>query len=187
MKLDFNEKCNDAFKYHLKKAKIYGEYGCGASTIYAISNFNGHIISVETDKKWADKVQSNIPNEEKERININWIDVGPVLSWGYPVNMDKKNNFINYQKKIWTEQSPDFVLIDGRFRVACFIQSILNCNIGSSIIIDDYYNRKYYHCVEEVVELKEIYGDRMALFVKDKEIDEEKAMNIYEEYKFILS
>jgi hypothetical protein len=186
MKLDFNEKCNYVFKQYLGKSKIYGEYGCGASTVYAINNFKGKIISVETDQIWAEKVRTHISSGISESVSLNWIDVGPVKEWGYPKTFDKKENFVSYQKEIWKTESPDFILIDGRFRVACFLQSIMNCKVGSNIIIDDYYDRSYYHCVEQIIEKKEIYGDRMALFTKENEIDIDKVNRMYEEYKFEL-
>ena len=43
------------------------------------------------------------------------------------------------------------VLIDGRFRVACFLFSLLNAKKDSIIIFDDYMNRSEYHVVEEVL------------------------------------
>ena len=184
MKLNFNKKCDDIFISFLEKAMIYGEYGCGASTVYAINNFKGRIVSVETDQKWIEKIRTQVPTKNLERTSLIWIDVGPVKEWGYPRTLEKKENFPFYQKAIWEKESPDLVLIDGRFRVACFLQSIMNCKIGTNIIIDDYYDRPYYHCVEEVIEKKEIYGDRMALFTKDKQIDIDKASKMYEKYKF---
>lgn len=187
MTLDFNKECNEMFVKHLNKCKIYGEYGCGASTIFAIDNFKGKIYSVETDKKWRDKIFKNVKDKKAEqRASIEWVDVGEVANWGYPKTMSKKENFIEYQKSIWKKEKPDFVLIDGRFRVACFLQSILHCNDKCEIIIDDYYDRKHYFCVEEVLELKQIYGDRMALFIKDKDLDLEKVQKMYEEHKYVL-
>lgn len=40
------------FKKYLVKAKIYGEYGMGESTIFVNNQFPIPIISVDTNEKW---------------------------------------------------------------------------------------------------------------------------------------
>ena len=70
---------------------------------------------------------------------MKWIDVGDVVEWGYPINFEKKQNFIEYANWFWNfGLKPDLVLIDGRFRVLCFLTSINFAPIGTKIIFDDY-------------------------------------------------
>ena len=58
---------------------------------------------------------------------------------------------------------PDLVLVDGRFRVACFLYSLLHMKAGGVILWDDYTNRPEYHSVERF--LKPVaYHDEMAVF-----------------------
>ena len=44
------------FKKYLKNCNIYFEYGVGDSTIWVLENTSSRIISVDTDKKWINKV-----------------------------------------------------------------------------------------------------------------------------------
>ena len=60
--------------------------------------------------------------------------------------------------------SPDLVLIDGRFRVACFIASCVYAQNPISIIFDDFVKREQYHIVKKIVEPSEIIDNRMAVF-----------------------
>lgn len=41
------------------------------------------------------------------------------------------------------------VLVVGRFRVACFVYSLLCAQTRTIILFDDYANREHYHAVEE--------------------------------------
>jgi hypothetical protein len=41
-------------------------------------------------------------------------------------------------------------LIDGRFRVACFAQTVLRCSPDAVIGIHDFASRKPYHVVREI-------------------------------------
>jgi hypothetical protein len=65
---------------------------------------------------------------------------------------------------MWQEKiSPDLVLIDGRFRVFCFLTSVKFAPVGTKILFDDYINRPFYHVVEEFCERIDTCG-RQALF-----------------------
>ena len=44
--------------------------------------------------------------------------------------------------------APDLVLVDGRFRAACFLASLLFARPGAVILFDDYVDRPFYHTVE---------------------------------------
>ncbi len=44
---------------------------------------------------------------------------------------------------------PDVVLIDGRFRVACFLTVMLRATKPVTVLFDDYHKRPEYHWIEE--------------------------------------
>jgi len=67
---------------------------------------------------------------------------------------------------------PDLVLIDGRFRLACFFHSLLAAAPGTPILFDDYTNRPHYQLVEEFCPISETEG-RQALFRVPAELDRE--------------
>ena len=97
---------------------------------------------------------------------LQWIDCGELEEWGRPKTYEKRENFQNYINAIWQYPSfkPDLILIDGRFRVACFLTSLLNSNPGTKIIFDDYFDRAQYHIVEEFIQPIGKCG-RQALFI----------------------
>ncbi len=156
------------FKDLLKNSKNYGEYGCGLSTEWVLNNTNANILSVDTSKEWIDKISSkNV--EYKKRLKLQHIDLGKVENWGRPVGYEKSYNFINYFKWIWTQDIlPDTVLIDGRFRVCCFLTSIKYANENTKIIFDDYNNRPYYHVVEKFIKKEQTCGRQTLFVVKNK-------------------
>tara|TARA_B110000495_G_C22837164_1_gene488298 strand:+ start:66 stop:683 length:618 start_codon:yes stop_codon:yes gene_type:complete len=154
---------NDSlFKELLLTSKVYGEYGCGDSTLWVYNNTKSKIISVDTSEKWASEISSKM--NDIDRYILNRIDCGEVGEWGMPIDDSKKENFIKYCENIWKQDyNPDLILIDGRFRVCCFLISLKYADENVSIIFDDYNNRPYYHIVEEFVKPIQSY-DRQALF-----------------------
>lgn len=47
--------------------------------------------------------------------------------------------------------SPDLVLIAGRFRIVCFMSSLLNAQPGTRIVFDDYRDRRFDKSVESII------------------------------------
>ena len=153
------------FKNLIKDVKIYFEYGCGKSTQFIYCNSNCKIFAVDTSKFWIEKV-SNISSLGKpERLNLKWINVGDIEDWGYPISFKMRDNFNLYANWFWKKnECPDLVLIDGRFRVLCFLTTIKHAPIGTKIIFDDYTNRPNYHFVEKYLSRVKECG-RQCMFV----------------------
>lgn len=173
------------FKQAIQNVDYYGEYGMGKSTIWAVNNTQvKKIFSVDTSKKWIDKVQGDV-----KRTNVlvaKWIDLGRLMKWGAPIDYSKRENIINYVKSIWKhEEKPQLILIDGRFRVACFLYSLAIGASGSKIIFDDYIDRPHYHLIEEFVKPVKVCG-RQCMFIIPKEIDKEKIMNLMHQFLFVI-
>ena len=156
------------FKDVLKTSKIFGEYGCGSSTEWVLKNTNANILSVDSSRNWVDKISSGNAAYNK-RIKLKHIDLGEVENWGRPISYEKSCNFINYFNWIWNQDIlPDTVLIDGRFRVCCFLTSIKYGKENTKIIFDDYNNRPYYHVVEKFVKKEQTCGRQALFIVKNK-------------------
>ena len=49
--------------------------------------------------------------------------------------------------------SPDAVLIDGRFRVACLLQAIIHCKPDCILLFHDFPDRPYYQVVLKHVDV----------------------------------
>ncbi len=161
------------FKNAASLSKCYLEYGCGGSTIFAANVAQvPAIISVDTDKNWIEKVKSSIESD-RPKLYIEHCDFGSVGDWGMPKTREKIDDFWQYPALPWRiakeeKLTPDTVLIDGRFRVAAFLYTLLAAEVGTTILFDDYLNRPQYHIVEQFCLLSQRHG-RMGVFVVTKE------------------
>lgn len=152
------------FKELITNAELYFEYGCGKSTEFVYKYCSASIFSVDTSSDWVNKINRLRNEGENSRLNIDWIDVGEVADWGYPISFDMRYNFVKYAESLWSyKKNPDLVLIDGRFRVLCFLNSIKFAEVGTKILFDDYTNRPFYHVAEEFCRKIDVCG-RQALF-----------------------
>lgn len=181
--IDFGTKENEIFSKCLKESKVYGEYGCGGSTVFSFKNFTGKIISIDSSKEWIEIVKKQI--DINDRIILKHIDIGTTTKdGGHPIDNQKCEEYPSYHTSIWDIDQPDFVLIDGRFRVACFLKSLLKSKIGTKIFFDDYMQRPFYHCIEKFLKPKEITS-KIALFVKEENVNhlEQDIEEMYQKYK----
>jgi hypothetical protein len=152
------------FKSLLPTVANYFEYGCGKSTEYVYKCSKANIYTVDTSEEWARRIQGISGEVSNARLNVKWVDVGKVADWGNPTSFEKRANFSLYTDWVWTQGvTPDLVVIDGRFRVCCFLTSIKYAPIGTKIIFDDYAERPFYHVAEEFLNIIERCG-RQALF-----------------------
>ena len=173
------------FKENIYNIDIYAEYGVGESTIWVFNNTKAKIISVDTSQVWLEKIKTNLA-VDSSRVNLGWVDLGDLSNWGKPTSYEKKENIINYLEYIWQYPlTPKLILIDGRFRVACFFTCLLRAEIGTRIIFDDYVNRPYYHIVEELVLPVETFS-RQALFIVPDQLDEEKVKKYLDRFLFVM-
>jgi hypothetical protein len=87
---------------------------------------------------------------------------------GRPLGYTRLENFNDYTDWIWmNDKKPNLVLVDGRFRVCCFLTSLIFAEKGTKIFFDDYTNRPHYHFVEKFIKPSETCG-RQALFIVPK-------------------
>ena len=102
---------------------------------------------------------------------IEHCDIGTVGEWGTPKTREKIGDFWRYMATPWDVAKaknlrPDLILVDGRFRVASFLLSLVNARVGATILFDDYLNRPKYFEVENFCRLREKCG-RMGVFTVD--------------------
>lgn len=149
------------------QASVILEYGSGGSTLIAARMPNKSVISVENDARWAKDMQAWIANADlSSRPLIYPVDVGETGKWARPKNARAWKRFHTYPLKVWDEaffQEPDVILIDGRFRIACFVTAYLRASKPMIVLFDDYLDRPHYHVVERLLMPTEFVG-RMARF-----------------------
>lgn len=172
------------FKKIAARAKVYGEYGVGQSTNWVYANTTARILAVDTSKRWIDCVIAD--KAVNSRIHATWVDLGELGDWGRPTSYEKHENFDRYVNSIWSEpEKPDVVLVDGRFRVSCFLHSLLHSAPGTAIFFDDYCNRPHYHIVEELLRPTQTCG-RQALFSTPHELDRARVARLAKSFLYVM-
>ena len=172
---------------NVKDSQRYIEFGAGGSTFLLLSSTDiPEIISVESDGDWLNELRKYpiISDNENKRLKFLHIDIGQTGRWGYPLEKDKKELFPRYSSKVFEScEGFDAVFIDGRFRVACALQTALHCNSKTVVLMHDFPNRREYYCILEFFELME-QVDKMVL-LKVKGLSKKKVRGLYEHYKYI--
>ena len=176
---------SELFEKYFHKAINYGEYGMGLSTEYVCQNGVRNIISVDTNQEWCSIVKSKLSGECQA--NLSSIDLGDIVGgWGYPKDYSKRKNIDSYLNFIWSFKiKPDFVLIDGRFRVACFLKTYIEAKPDTTVIFDDYPIRYYYHVVEELIKPIE-FNNRQAVFKVPKDRNFKFAQELLDDFKHVM-
>ena len=162
------------FKKYVSKSVHYAEFGSGGSTLYVDKQPNIlSCISVESDPAFADKIRS-----ECKKSSVCHADIGAVSGWGYPADTTPSDKWLNYSK--YDVGTPDTILIDGRFRVACILQSCLT-HPNAVLMIHDFTNRPEYHCVLPYLNIIEVADTLVVATIQLNDSIHE----LYERYKFI--
>jgi hypothetical protein len=149
-------------------ASVILEYGSGGSTALAAALPGKTVFSVESDGDWAqglrDWFSANPPKADK--VLIHHADIGPTKKWGNPSGPTHWQRFHDYPLSVWHLPGfshPDAVLVDGRFRAACFLQVQFAITRPVTLLFDDYSVRPVYHAVERFAKPVRMHG-RMAEF-----------------------
>lgn len=151
----------ERFKHELSRCKRYVEFGSGGTTVLA-ERLGIPSISVESDRFYARAVASRLSSGCVEQIVV---DLGLTGEWGTPLfNTPAKGR--RYAEAPWGGKFPDFILVDGRYRVACALESARRAyeeHCKATLLFDDYCTRPHYHVVERTLGKPEVAG-RVAVF-----------------------
>ena len=151
-----------------QRACVILEYGSGGSTWLASSMPGKLIFSVESDRDFAIKLQTALGRSaQPSPALVRHVDIGKTGRWGRPINESSWRKYHTYPLNIWSEpffRHPDLVLIDGRFRPACFLAVALKITRPVTVLFDDYINRPAYWVVEKIARPRAVVG-RMAQFL----------------------
>lgn len=166
----------------------YLEFGSGGSTFLALLHAQVSIISVESDKNWIEYLRDwkLIRDAENRRLQFIYVNIGEVGEWGVPSEIEKSKEFFpNYSTQVFeTYKDFDVVFIDGRFRVACLLQTVLHCPKHTRILMHDFNNRAFYHQILEFVDIVDTC-DTLAEFKIRENIDRQKVLALYEQYQYV--
>ncbi|WP_454690544.1 hypothetical protein [Achromobacter aloeverae] len=165
-------------RQHLAAASHYLEYGSGGSTLFAAKAGIKSIISVESDAGFLQAVQKAFEERISDKMPFLPLhaDIGPTGAWGSPTTNARMAQWPRYCAMPWEEirdanlPKPGLILVDGRFRRASFLISLLMADPGAVILWDDYADRPHYHDVEVLIKPRLCSG-RMAEFVVPEDRD----------------
>ena len=153
----------------LSKADAYLEFGIGNSTLFALDHKNlGCVKGIESSKPWIEMVMKDPSISAamaKGRLELVHVNIGPTKDLGYPEGDSDRVKWKDYSSQTFSScgqaAQHRVVLVDGRFRVACFLKMLKSMSPEdlkhTQILIHDY-RREEYHVVEEFAELVERRG-----------------------------
>ena len=157
----------------------------GKSSLWVLQNSDASILAVDTSEFWIDKVKGSA-GERANRFHIEWIDLGPIGWAGRPLSYAHRADFQRYIQSPWErDQKPQAILVDGRFRVACFLHSLAKADPGAVIFFDDYRERAQYHVIEEYLAPREFCG-RQAIFEVPDGIDQAAVLLEAERFQYVM-
>jgi hypothetical protein len=168
------------FEKAVEGSRVYLEYGSGGSTVLA-SRFVKKLFCVESDAWFLRAVERKLHASgsvsENHFLHAN---IGLTEFWGKPAftnsTAGRLRRWSRYPQLPWKFLEsdgvvPDLILIDGRFRIACMLESLTHLDDQSTTIcFDDYFDREAYSIVERFADMFDRAG-RMALFRKKPNFD----------------
>ncbi|MEI6407297.1 MAG: hypothetical protein WCO85_07205 [Actinomycetes bacterium] len=149
------------------------EYGSGESTVL-LAEKGCTVISVETSWNYFLKITERLEGPIVQgRVHCIYADVGTVDQWGSPVDTSPRAAFLRYPLQPWVqierrELTPQLVVLDGRFRLACFVTSFMKAPLGALILINNFYSRTDYHLINHFAQESERVGDLAVFEVTEK-------------------
>lgn len=179
----------DLLKKYISISKEYLEFGSGGSTFFILENSpSAKVTSVESDAGWIEVMRkwNYIREAENSRLKIHIVNIGSTGQFGTPLEINKKQLFPSYSSSVFSQINPDSldtVLVDGRFRVACILQTILHCQKNVTVLVHDFTNRPYYHAVLNFLDVIEC-ADSLAVLKIKPDVNLEKVRECYEYFKF---
>ncbi len=169
------------FSRYLAGSRVYLEWGSGGSTLMACAEAR-HVVSVESDPVFLRQVKQKV-----ERLRLPATaqfvraNIGLVKVWGAPAfttpTSRRLQSWKHYAQAPWKCFDargilPDLVLVDGRFRVACALETFLRCaGHPCTIIFDDYQDRPHYHALAPFAEIIEEAGRMIVIRARPERLD----------------
>ena len=173
------------FYKYLDAATNYLEYGSGGSTYQASIRQNlKAIYSVESDLVWYNKLKALIGSNT----NVNYIYCEMKATgniWGRPGRGSTLDDWNKYSGAIIDIPDIDFVLIDGRFRVAWCLKCFDVIGSDCVIAFDDFLDRPQYHVVLQFYEVIEKTIDKRMVILKKKALENGPSKELIEKYEKI--
>lgn len=162
----------------LRTSRSYVEFGSGGSTILA-DKMGVATVSVEGDKFFAKAVNKGLRGGTVTMLTP---DIGMTGPWGWPIfkrlSKARLARWRSYVEAPFAHAKPDLILVDGRFRVACALETARRVTRGT-LIVDDYEPRPHYRQIEKYLGKPEMIG-RAAVFTLSGQDVPQSAVSVHE-------
>jgi hypothetical protein len=187
----FDEESTACFRMQLERARNYLEYGSGGSTIIANQLVNT-LVSVDTDANLQAEVRRKLAEQARRALTrLIHVNIGLTLATGMPVftkpTPRRVRRWGDYPTAPWRyfrsiAQQPDLILVNGGFRVACVLESLLSLSPLSDtrILVSDYADRPHYHIVERFADFQAV--GRMAVLRPRRLLDRIQVRRLVRQY-----
>ncbi|MEQ1868516.1 MAG: hypothetical protein ABL961_00640 [Vicinamibacterales bacterium] len=185
----FDREATAHFENAVARSTNYLEYGSGGSTIRAWQSART-VVSVDNDRGYVRAVSRALTRSARRPQLSQLIHVHTGITWQYGIPVFKAptprrlQRWQRYATAPWEFLRahaivPDTILVDGRFRVACILESLLNLDDGSAcvILVDDYLDRPEYSVVEAFADRVATAG-RMVTLRKKPDFDRQECLRL---------
>lgn len=175
---------------YIRASTRYLEFGAGESTIFAAGVPTIRTItSVESSEQFV--LDNLMPDPAVGRavsagtLTFQIVDIGETGRWGYPKDGSRRHLWPNYSLSVFRRKCEhDLVLIDGRFRVACALNCILNEPPACTMLIHDFWNRPEYHLLLDFL-TTEKRVDTLGVFRRAGTVDARRVQSLIRKYQYL--
>lgn len=192
------------FYRYLLNTSVYFEYGSGGSTMLACSiSTIQQLYSIENDFNFSSTLLKNNAclnhSYSMKKFFPAVVYIGQTQSFGLPSFNHQPNKWRLYPEMILSlfhltvhssisslpslssSQLPDFVLVDGRFRVACVLACLLALPDDALIAVHDFFSRSQYYPILNFLEPVDCI-DSLLIGKKRNDFNVEDAIRVMSEY-----
>jgi hypothetical protein len=189
---NFDEEAAAYFRAQLEGSRNYLEYGGGGGSTVLANRYVNTLVSVHCDGNLISDVRRKLADEGRRAMTrLIHVNIGLTVDRGMPVftkpTRRRVRRWEDYATAPWRyfrsiAQQPDLILVDGRFRVACVLESLLSLSPLSDtrILIDDYADRPYYQVVERFADFDMV--GRMAVLRPRRLLDRIQVRRLVRQY-----
>jgi len=126
---------------NIKTSDTVFEYGSGGSTLWFAQRAQS-VISVEHNREWYQRLKVKIP----DNVTLHFIAADSDAQRGY--ESSNKQTFKAYTTFIDRLKCFDWILIDGRARIACMLHAV--SKFKRFLILDDTYRVEYQNAIKKM-------------------------------------
>lgn len=182
------------FTSQLSNTEQYLEYGSGGTT-YLAGTLGVPFVTIDSDYYFLRQLKSSIERNistNSEKL-FRYADIGLTGPWGKPLTLGfvgahRRTLFKRYSDsppEVASGQfTPDFVLIDGRFRVAAALKTIMALEKKQSwtLAVDDFVGRSNYQVITHFAKLSKTVG-AMAVFSGPTDFSKDEILSAINHYE----